>query len=626
MIHAAQHTTGCVGPQNVRTDASDKNRTFSSTWKRLRVVTSRFAAALALVCLAATSNALAFDTSHVDPARQTPWTNCTGCHGNDLLGGFTGVACIDCHNDFSSPDPPPTGHHAPTGGDRNDPMTNCASCHGADLMGGIGPSCYTCHGEVWDGGGGNLPPVSDANGPYSGTVGVAVAFDGSGSSDSDGTIVSYDWDFGDGNFGTGVNPTHAYASAGSYTVTLTVTDDGSLTDTDTTTANITTGGGNSPPVVDPGGPYTGSPGVPVQFDGTGTFDPDGDLLTFLWSWGEVPPTAPGFGETPTHTYNDEGTYTVTLLVSDGANNPVPGQVTVVIGEGGENLPPEADAGGPYNGIAGQTVQFNGSGSSDPDGDPLTYSWDFGDGTAGTGMTPTHTYAAAGNYTATLIVNDGIADSLEDTAVVNIVPPNLPPVADAGGPYTGTVGTAVQFDGSGSFDMDGDVLTYQWDFGDGATGVGVMPTHIYTTAGNYVATLTVSDGVNAPQSDTATVDITDDGNPPAPGDADWEIRLPLVGQAGTLNFDEFAGVLFVEASYENYGQVFGIGFDVQTFVIWMDSKGALFLGTKRGNDMMGLVFSFMGRTDTIWFAEPLTPPACQEEDPFGFLSGLLGMFF
>jgi PKD repeat protein len=55
---------------------------------------------------------------------------------------------------------------------------------------------------------GNQPPVADPNGPYNGTVGIPVVFDGTGSSDPDGTIVAWDWDFGDGNVGTGETPTH----------------------------------------------------------------------------------------------------------------------------------------------------------------------------------------------------------------------------------------------------------------------------------------------------------------------------------------------------------------------------------------------------------------------------------
>jgi len=84
----------------------------------------------------------------------------------------------------------------------------------------------------------NDAPVADANGPYAGTVGTPVVFDGSGSSDVDGTIASYAWDFGDGSTGTGVSPSHAYAAPGTYTVTLTVTDDGGLTASATTSATI----------------------------------------------------------------------------------------------------------------------------------------------------------------------------------------------------------------------------------------------------------------------------------------------------------------------------------------------------------------------------------------------------
>ena len=76
-----------------------------------------------------------------------------------------------------------------------------------------------------------------------------------------------------------------------------------------------------------------------------------------------------------------------------------------------NLIPEANAGGPYTGvIGGQPVSFDGRASTDGNGDSLTYRWSFGDGTTGTGATPSHAYPAQGTYTATLVVNDGQADS------------------------------------------------------------------------------------------------------------------------------------------------------------------------------------------------------------------------
>jgi len=109
----------------------------------------------------------------------------------------------------------------------------------------------------------NEPPVADPNGPYSGTVGSPVSFDGSGSSDPDGTIVAYDWDFGDGNTGAGVKPSHRYVAAGTYTVSLTVTDNDGASDTATSTATIDPVA-NEPPVADPDGPCSGPVGSPVQ--------------------------------------------------------------------------------------------------------------------------------------------------------------------------------------------------------------------------------------------------------------------------------------------------------------------------------------------------------------------------
>lgn len=84
----------------------------------------------------------------------------------------------------------------------------------------------------------NQPPTSDPNGPYAGTVGSAITFDGSGSSDPDGNLLSYSWAFGDGNTGTGANPSHAYAAVGVYNVTLTVTDDQGASDSTASVASI----------------------------------------------------------------------------------------------------------------------------------------------------------------------------------------------------------------------------------------------------------------------------------------------------------------------------------------------------------------------------------------------------
>ncbi len=176
----------------------------------------------------------------------------------------------------------------------------------------------------------------------------------------------------------------------------------------------------------------------------------------------------------------------------------------------DNNPPIADAGGPYSGEAGSTlIQFDGSGSSDPDDDALDFAWDFGDGNTATGMMPTHTYAAAGDFVVRLVVTDGQAESEAMTSAVITAPPvNLAPVADAGGPYTGEPGQAIAFDGSASADPNGDALTYSWDFGDGATGSGVSPTHTYAAAGVYEVTLVVNDGEFDSPPAAARVEVVD----------------------------------------------------------------------------------------------------------------------
>ncbi len=88
------------------------------------------------------------------------------------------------------------------------------------------------------GGGTNVPPVANANGPYTGTTGVAISFSSSGSNATDGSISTYSWNFGDGAGSNAANPSHAYANAGNYTVTLTVTDNGGASGGDSTSASV----------------------------------------------------------------------------------------------------------------------------------------------------------------------------------------------------------------------------------------------------------------------------------------------------------------------------------------------------------------------------------------------------
>lgn len=159
----------------------------------------------------------------------------------------------------------------------------------------------------------NQPPVANASGPYSGTVGVPLTFDGNASSDADGNIIAYQWDFGDDNTASIPAPTHTYMTDGNFTVTLTVTDD--LGDSSTATITATIGLGNQPPVADPSDTYAGTTGVAVMFDGSASSDPDGSIISYSWNFGDG---NSGYGATPSHTYSSDGIYNVTLQVMDDA--------------------------------------------------------------------------------------------------------------------------------------------------------------------------------------------------------------------------------------------------------------------------------------------------------------------
>jgi len=171
---------------------------------------------------------------------------------------------------------------------------------------------------------------------------------------------------------------------------------------------------------------------------------------------------------------------------------------------------------------GTGVTLDGSGSSDPDGDTITYSWALtrpdGSGATLSGAntaSPTFTPDIDGDYVATLIVNDGELDSDPDSVTVtasSIPPPaNQAPIADAGPNQEVETGTGVTLDGSGSSDPDGDTITYGWSLtvpdGSSATLTGAdtaSPSFTPDVDGDYVATLVVNDGELDSDPDSVTV--------------------------------------------------------------------------------------------------------------------------
>jgi PKD repeat protein len=201
------------------------------------------------------------------------------------------------------------------------------------------PNVVIQDGEVDLSGGGpppaNRAPVAQANGPYAGMVGQPITFSSAGSSDADGSVVSYAWSFGDGTGSTSANPSKAYAVAGSYTASLTVTDNQGATGTATAAVTVTPSGSgiNQPPTARANGPYTGTVGAPIAFTSAGTFDPDGAVASYLWSFGD------GTSSTSANVskaYAVAGSYTASLTVTDdkGATGTAAAAVTVTAGGGG----------------------------------------------------------------------------------------------------------------------------------------------------------------------------------------------------------------------------------------------------------------------------------------------------
>ncbi|MDH3294493.1 MAG: tandem-95 repeat protein, partial [Acidimicrobiia bacterium] len=186
--------------------------------------------------------------------------------------------------------------------------------------------------------------------------------------------------------------------------------------------------------------------------------------------------------------------------------------------------------------------------SDPDGDPLTAVLDTN---VSHGVL---TLAADGSFTYTPDTDYNGPDSFTyracdtgtpalcdgATVTITVLSVNDPPVADAGGLYTGTAGSEVLFDGSGSTDPDGSIVAWEWNFGDDKTATGETPTNVYGAAGSYTVTLTVTDNDGATATDTTTAEISEVPNvAPAAADDEYttdEDTLLEVAAPGVLDND------------------------------------------------------------------------------------------
>jgi len=178
-------------------------------------------------------------------------------------------------------------------------------------------------------------------------------------------------------------------------------------------------------------PESGKAPLAVTFDGTPSQDPDGDLISYTW---EVEGEEFGEKETTNYEFPDPGEYEVKLTVADDSGGSDSTSKTIYVSPPSNQEPNAVISTTPdlYNSTvtiqAGEKVEFDASGSIDPDGKVKTYDWEFGEGEgAAAGKTVTHTYSDSGDYDVTLTVMDdqGANDSKSITVEVRTPPPTPP---------------------------------------------------------------------------------------------------------------------------------------------------------------------------------------------------------
>lgn len=317
-------------------------------------------------------------------------------------------------------------------------------------------------------------------------------------STSTGGPTSYQWNLGNGVTSVLPNPSTTYTTPGDYTVTLTVSNaSGSNTKTEVAYIKVL-----SAPVVNfTVNDTSGCPPHPVSFtDQSNPVVPG--AATYSWTFGDGNSANT---TNPSHTYLASGYYNVTLVVTNAggcvSSLTKPNYIHVY-------TPPDINFTAAQTTFcnAPATVSFTptvvGTG-------PYTHSWNFGDGTTGTGANPSHTYNTAGSYTVTLVTTD--ANGCKDTLVKpNYINVGTLTAAFTTTPTAGCENTPMTFNntslGSGSA---------FWDFGDGTTSTALNPSHVFTSSGTFNVKLVA---INGACSDSVTIPITINPQPEADFDA------------------------------------------------------------------------------------------------------------
>ena len=401
----------------------------------------------------------------------------------------------------------------------------------------------------------NILPVAVAGPDQIAYVGETVTLNGFFSSDADGDPLTYRWTLISAPTGSTatltnadtVTPTLVVDMKGDFVIDLVVNDgyDDSLPST--TTISVT----NTPPVAEAGADQLIHLNDVVTLDGSASTDADGDALTYRWTIvsrpaGSLATLSDPTAVMPTLAIDALGYYVIELVVNDGQMDSVMDPVIL----NAVNVTPVANAGLDQSVTLGQTVQLDGTLSSDADGDALTYRWSILDAPVGsvsqlsdtTAANPTLALDVFGVYTLELVVNDGIVDSAPDTVVLNVV--NTPPVANAGPDQAVFVGSNALLDGGASHDADNDPLTYRWSLiQQPAGGSAVLvdtttatPSIVIDEQGLYIAQLIVNDGIVDSAPDTVVLNVAN-VRPVANAGPDQTVTVPAtVTLDGSASYD------------------------------------------------------------------------------------------
>jgi hypothetical protein len=410
-------------------------------------------------------------------------------------------------------------------------------------------------------------PVADAGADQAALSGQMITLDGSRSRDPDGDKLRYDWELVKAPKGSrarlrgdhDVTPVFRVDMKGRYVVALVVRSCDGASRPDFVEVISS---GNLAPAANAGADQTVFIGDVVQLDGSASSDANGDRLKFWWRMltkpdGSRARIAHKTAVRPTFSPDLRGDYVVQLVVDDGRLVSPPDTVTIRTAP--DNSGPTADAGPDQSTRIGETVTLDAAGSSDPNGDALTYEWTLvtqpdGSTTAlqnDTNVESTFYVDVEGQYVAEVRVCDAAGACSEPDSVIVTAAGNSAPVAVPGADQTVDAGAQVMLDGSASTDADGDPLSYAWSLTaipEGSAAVlenagGSTPSFVADVPGDYVVQLVVDDG--RASSAPATLVATARNTPPVAGDdvastlEDTAITIPVLDNDADANSDVLA---------------------------------------------------------------------------------------